>query len=1253
MREPSHPRQVRAPYAFLSSFSTGQCRQCHLRRVGATGSIELCHGPCRAIIRPGLKNARCAASAKFKGMTGKDHDHKHPAQHAPAASHASSHASHHHAAHGSGRKRWGGLRRGVARFLRHRFLRRLFWATAISVALATVAVLGLWWRLSSGPIEFEMATPWLKAAIEDNFGGKHTVVVGGTQIERDEKGRTSLRLRDIVVRDGDGALVASAPKAEVGLSGMSLLMGQVRAYSLNLVGAEMAVRIEIDGRVTVFAGADKRPITTAAPALAPALPYQPPGTSSPHTALRSELEDLAGLMAWIDGVSATGFDGHDLREMGLKNGNLVVDDRRNGKQWTFNQINASLTRPSQGGVIFRLESDNSTRRWVVSAAMRPLADGIRAVGIEARNVSLRDILLAMRLNEGSIDADLPLSASIRADILPDGTPQVVQGQLVVDAGTIVDRDEEHSRVAIDHADFRFNWDARRRTLVVPFQIKSGGNQITMQATLEAPTDQTHWLLNISRGDPVIDPVILGSAGLSDDEGISINRVAVRARIDPVRKRIDLEQGDFSRIDTRPAHNVGVAVTGSLDYSGAEPHLAFGVAGTRMPMAVMKRMWPNFVAAAVRAWVEDHISGGIVERVVVAGNAPLQSFKNNGPPTPDDGLSVDIETIGTTLRPIDKLPAIRDADLTVRITGRTATINLGRGTVEVSGRKLNVASGVFEVSDTHLKPAPARAIFRIDGAMPAAAALLASDALRDNVGITIDPNASRGTIAAQVTVKVAIEKHMPKDAATYSIIADLTNFAADKMLLGQKVEASVLRVTASNDGYQVKGDVKINATPGTIDLHKQKGELGAGLRLNATIDEAARRRLGIDFGGTVTGSIPVKVTGRVGDDTPDPRMSVEADLTPVKIDNLLPGWVKAAGKPARATYTLTKTGKSVRFDDLSIDGPGVAVKGSVEIDAASEIVSANFPVFSLSDGDKVTLKADRSGDGVLRVVMRGDVYDGRSFVKGSLAGVQEKGKRKQTDLDLDIKIGTVAGYNGETLRGLDLRLSRRVGHIRSFAMKSKIGSDTPLNGDLRVRARDNHQVVYFETDDAGSLFRFTDMYPRMFGGQIWVAMDPPTQEESPQIGHVFIRSFSVRGEPALDRVVSGAPGVDKSGVEFSELRADFTRFPGKMAVRDGVVRGPVVGATIEGQIDYAKNDVHLRGTFVPFYGLNNMFGQIPILGEFLGGKNEGLLAITYEAVGPPGAPRISVNPVTAIAPGLLRKFIPSPGTFDRNFIPPTR
>jgi hypothetical protein len=1177
----------------------------------------------------------------------------------------------HRVMHRLARRPWFGLRYTVSNLFRRPLVRRLLLGAAICVSLAVVGVLGLWWRLSSGPIELDLATPWLKAAIEENFGSSHSVVVGGTQLERDEKGRTSLRLRDIVVRDADGTIVASAPKAEVGLSGRSLLVGQLRAQSLNLVGAEMAVRIETDGRLTVFAGADKRPIATATANSNISPTDQPAASANPQGALRAEFEKLAGIMAWIDALGQTGLDGHDLRELGLKNGNLVVDDRRNGKRWTFDGINASLTRPRRGGVIFRLESDNPERPWVLSAAMRPLTDGVRAVGIEARKVSMHDILLALRLNTDDFDIDLPVSASVRADVLADGTPQVVQGQLFVEKGTVVDRNNDKVSLPIDRADVRFTWDNQRRNLFVPFQVQSGGNQFTMRATLDAPQEQPGtWLINLTRGDSVIDPVILAPGASSDDEGVALNRVAMRLKVDTNRKRIDLEQGDVSRIDTRASHNIGLALTGRLDYGGKEPHLAFGVAGTRMPVYALKRIWPIFAAADVRSWVETHISDGMVERIVIAGNAAAANFRHEGPPMPDDGLSVDIETSGTTLRPIASLPAIRDADVTVRIRGRAANVNVGRGTVEVApGRRLNVAGGVFEVPDTHPKPAPARANFRIDGSVPAAVVLLSSEGLRDIVGLSLDPASTRGTVTAQVGVKLAIARTMSDDSSSYTINADLTNFAADKMLLGQRLEASTLKVTASGDGYQIKGDAKVNGTPASIDLRKQKGDADAELRMQSVIDEAARRRLGMDIGNAITGAIPIKVAGKIKDDGKDEGLNVEADLTPVKIDNLFPGWTKPAGRPARAGYKMLRTAKSIRIDDLSIDGSGATIRGSVELDGSTnEIISANFPVFALADGDRVALKADRASDGVLHVSMRGDIYDGRHFVKSSMAST-DRGRQKLVDLDLEVKVGTVAGHNGETLRGLDLKMSRRGGHIRSFAMASKIGRDTPFNGDLRVRSRDNHQVIYFETDDAGALFRFTDMYPRMYGGQMWMAMDPPTQEQSPQIGTLYIRRFVVRGEPALDRIVSGAPNSPgspgTSGVDFSEMRSEFTRFPGKMAIRDGIVRGPLVGATVEGNIDYVRDDVHLRGTFVPFYGINNMFGQIPIVGLFLGaGNKEGLLGINYEAVGPPGAPRITVNPVSAIAPGLLRKFVPSPGTFDpkfapspgaydQNFIPPSR
>ena len=166
-------------------------------------------------------------------------------------------------------------------------------------------------------------------------------------------------------------------------------------------------------------------------------------------------------------------------------------------------------------------------------------------------------------------------------------------------------------------------------------------------------------------------------------------------------------------------------------------------------------------------------------------------------------------------------------------------------------------------------------------------------------------------------------------------------------------------------------------------------------------------------------------------------------------------------------------------------------------------------------------------------MRGDVYDGRNFVKSAMAGPADpKTKARHPDLDLDIKLGVVAGHYGEALRGLDLRMSRRGGRVRTFSLNAKIGRDTPLIGDMRTRVANGRPVLYFETNDAGALFRFTDIYPRMVGGKMWIGMDPPTQDATPQEGILNVRDFTIRGEAALDRVASGAPERRRASTDAS-------------------------------------------------------------------------------------------------------------------------
>ncbi len=1126
-----------------------------------------------------------------------------------------------------------------------RWIRGERWVKRLAVVIAVLAVIfggcfgGLWWRLGAGPINLDVATPWLATAIEENIGHGNTVEVGGTQIERAGKIRIAVRIRDIVVRDRDHAIVATAPKAEVRLSGTALMMGRLRAESLNLVDAELAVRITPDGQVTVSAGDTAKPLATGVASkreagIAATFPRQTPGSpapgaASPNAAPAAPDTTQNGLLAgldWLDSLSLTGLDGQNLNEIGLKNGNLIVDDQQRGNKWTFDNISLSLRRPSGGGVALSV-GEEGARPWSLRVLVGPQANGVRSVDLRADKLPSANILLAMRLKDVTYTTDLPLSGDLKGELGRDGLPTYFRGKITAGAGHIIDTDTPDYPMAIDAAEMNVEWDSGRRVLVAPFKIISGSNRITLLAHLEPPNDSvTDWQVGFSGGTIVL-------AGTDNEPPLIFNRIAIGLRFDTDKKRVLLTQADISNGE------IGVAGTGSVDYSG-EPRLQLGFAGTPMPAAALKRMWPILIVPEVREWVIERIERGTLQRIDVGVNSPVRNLSRKGPPIPDDGLAVNIVASGVTVRPVDELPSVRDADLKARVTGRTATVTIGQGVADTpAGRKLTISDFTFEVPDMAPKPAPAKVKFKIDGPVPAAAEILASDRLSEFSGTLIDPNSSKGTVSAIVTLGLPVVRELTKAATTYTVSADLSGFAADKLVMNQKLEATTLKVVANNSGYQVKGDVKINGQPAALDYRKPN-EGDADVKLQATLDDASRARLGLDLGPAISGAIPVKVIGKIaGSSDHDSKLGIEADLTSLKLDNILPGWVKVPGKSGKATFNVVQKPQSTVFQDIVIDGGGSSIKGSLEVDQNGDLLNSNFTTYAPSDGDKASLKAERGADGVVKVTMRGDVFDGRGFLKSAISGKESdpKSKTRNIDFDVDLKLGAVAGFNGEALRSVDAKFSRRGGVIKNFSLNGKVGHDTPVAADLRRAQRQGRDVIVLETEDAGAFLRFTDTYSKVVGGQLALAMEPPTVEPTAKEGVINISNFTVKGVPELDRVAAGGPAGVPNGVAFSALRAGFTRQSGQLTIRDGVVKGPTIGATIEGSIDYAGNSVRMSGTFVPMYGLNNMFGQLPVIGLFLGGgSNEGLIGVTYEVVGTPGQPLLRVNPISAMAPGVLRK-----------------
>jgi hypothetical protein len=1125
----------------------------------------------------------------------------------------------------------------------------------VAVVLGTFASvvalggLGVWWRLSTGPISLDVITPWLTSALEERFGDGRTIDVGGTVLERDEEGRVALRLRDIVVRHSDGTVVATAPRAEIGIVPESWLSGHPRADRLNLIGAEMALRIEPSGRVDVFAGKDSPPTPVAALASADQgastrgvdLPTAPPAASEPSL--------LGAVVGWLQSLDTAGLDGRDLGEIGLKNGSIAVDDRRTGKQLNFGHINLSLTRLKDGGAALALTSQGTDGPWSINATVTPRPGGVRAIEAVVRDVSPKDIMLALRLDAGDMVADFPLSAVIRGEIGPDGVPRSMQGRILAGAGAFGSAHEPLSRVVIDEAQVELRWDAANHVLVVPVEIHAGRNRIVLVGQLKPPASADDvWSLSVPQG------MISLVSGRSQEPPLVLDRLNVEATYDPAKKRANL-----TRCDLRGA-GAGVAVSGVFDGAGDQPRVSFSITGTPMGASAFKRLWPAMIAPKVHAWVDEHILAGSLDRLSIAGNTPLRAF------LPDvrwekDALSIDMAATGVVLRPVDGLPPIRNIDLTTKITGRTANVGFGRGQIELpSGRKLTVAGGAFDVPDTG-PAALANTKLRIDGPMDAAVELLAMEPLRDAATLPIEASTAHGSVSVQAALSLRLKKDLNRDSVRYAVDADLNGVSIDRFVHGQKAEASTLHASATQDALQVTGDVKLGGAPATIDYRKARGEPDAELRLQTVLDDSARQRLGLDLGSGFSGPVSIKMTGRLRTPERDSRFAVDADLTQAKVSDLLPGWVKPAGRPARVTFVTTDRGQSMRLDDFVLDGSGASVRGSVEIDGQGEVVHANFPTFAVSDGDKASLKADRGSDGALKVVLRGDLYDGRNLLKTAIAGHKPEQKhRPSQDLDLDIKLGAVTGHHGEAVRAFDLKMSRRGGHIRSFALAGKLGSNGRLTGDMRPRGT-GRSVLYFQANDAGALLRFTDTYAHVDGGAITVAMDPPTTDNAAQDGLLNLSNFTVRGESALDRVASSnaaqptAFSDDRamrtyasagSGVAFSRMRVEFTKSLGRVAIRDGVVWGPAVGATVDGNIDYFRDEVRLRGTFVPAYGLNNLFSRVPVVGMFLGGgANEGLLGVTYQVAGSPQSPVLQVNPMSAVAPGFLRKIFEFRGAGD--------
>ncbi|MCK4940083.1 MAG: AsmA-like C-terminal domain-containing protein, partial [Rhodospirillaceae bacterium] len=110
-----------------------------------------------------------------------------------------------------------------------------------------------------------------------------------------------------------------------------------------------------------------------------------------------------------------------------------------------------------------------------------------------------------------------------------------------------------------------------------------------------------------------------------------------------------------------------------------------------------------------------------------------------------------------------------------------------------------------------------------------------------------------------------------------------------------------------------------------------------------------------------------------------------------------------------------------------------------------------------------------------------------------------------------------------------------------------------------------------------------------------------------------------------------------GLNFDILEVPFSLNKGALKIKDARTSGPSIGITASGKADFRGKSLDIEGTVVPAYAINSLLGNIPIIGQILSGpeKGSGIFAATYSMKNKGDKLEINFNPMSALAPGVLR------------------
>lgn len=688
--------------------------------------------------------------------------------------------------------------------------------------------------------------------------------------------------------------------------------------------------------------------------------------------------------------------------------------------------------------------------------------------------------------------------------------------------------------------------------------------------------------------------------------------------------------------------------GDLRFAGGSPEMIFGIRIPKLKIADAKQLWPAIIAAGARNWVLDHVYGGTLtdSRIDVTFKSGYFNALPQGVarvPVTVDQVSGDFNIENARFDVIGDLPPVRNASGKVEVRGGDTFISVTNGTAYLeNGATADIANGTMSIPYRPVYPVMADLAIDVIGNAQTIAELASRKPINALQKAPVTADDVSGQATARISATFPLVKAGMPATTTWKAAVDFSNLSIAKDFNGQKLTDAdgTLNVDQRVAAFSAKG--KLNGIPAEISLTEpiepsaSKRTFSAWLKL----DDDTRSKLMPGLNGIVDGGASVEVT-----DDGDGSRQITADLKSTTLSLPWAGWSKGSGVPAKATFRLKISGNSTTIDDFELKGETFRLAGSIGLEGGS-LAKADFSTVRLNRGDDASVSIRRSKGGY-DVSVNAKSLDLRGLLKRVLTSFETTAKAAGSDtVRVSASIGSAAGFGSERLQNLEANYVGKGSNILSFAASAATSNGGAVT--IRNRLEDGRKTVQIETADGGALLRFLDYYDKMSGGQVSVSLS--STGDGPLSGEIDARNFLVVGEPRLKSLV-GSPvtpdgqslasasnkQIDVSRVKFQRGNAIIEKGSGYLKLAKGILRSDQIGLSYEGTL-YDKNGrIDMTGTFLPAYGLNRIFGEIPIIGEILGnGRDKGLIGITFKLSGPAKSPQLLVNPISLVAPGIFRQ-----------------